>query len=270
MKTLLSVMVVATATLVVPQGSVTLPPTSTSAAPASARGPMPAGFGVGERTEYRVKYGPATVGKGAIEVKSIGSVRSRPTWNVELRVAASVFALYSLTGVYSSWIDTSTLHSLQYTSEQIERGNKRLRAYDIFPERSVFRQRITPDTLPEMPSVPDPLDEASFLYFIRTIPLEVGQTYSFPRYFRPDRNPVVIHVTGKEDVSVPAGIFQAIVIRPTIRTPNGMFSQGAEAKVWVSDTPARVILRVSSKAGNFLTMNMEMTKHTPAKAPPRR
>ena len=43
---------------------------------------------------------------------------------------------------------------------------------------------------------------ASFLYFLRTIPLDVGETYTFDRYFRPDRNPVTIKVLRTERIRV--------------------------------------------------------------------
>src|SRR5437773_2143430 len=74
------------------------------------------------------------------------------------------------------------------------------------------------------PTVVLPLDDGSFLYFLRTIPLEVGKEYSFDRYFRPDRNPVRIQVLRRERVSVPAGQFDAVVVRPIINA-KGVFSE---------------------------------------------
>ena len=81
----------------------------------------------------------------------------------------------------------------------------------FFTERGVFT--VIADST-AMPSVHDPLDDGSFLYFIRTLPLTVGETYSFDRYFRPDRNPVTIKVLRKEHIKVPAGEFDAIVVQP--------------------------------------------------------
>jgi len=268
MRTLLSVVVAVTAALMLPQDSSKSTSLVANLAPTVVvRGPVP--FGVGEKTEYRARYGALNVGTGAMEVKGIGSLRGRPTWNVELRVSAKVPVLYSVTGTFSSWMDTSSLYSLQYVSDQVENRNKRLRFFEIYPEKSTYRQRITPDTLREVPSVPDPLDETSFLFFIRTIPLVVGETYTFPRYFRPDRNPVVIRVIGKDTVSVPAGSFPAIVIQPTIKTPSGLFAQDAETRVWISDDPSKMILKVVSKTALF-ALQLDMTNYTPAKLPPGR
>src|SRR5690349_24194218 len=35
-------------------------------------------------------------------------------------------------------------------------------------------------------------------YWIRTVPLEVGKRYEYARYFRPDRNPVIIEVLDRK------------------------------------------------------------------------
>jgi hypothetical protein len=219
-------------------------------------------FGVGERMDYQIKFKGVSLGKGAIEVMKLEAIRGRPAWHVQLRLDAKVILLYSLESVLSSWIDTATLHSLRFVSDQEERGKPRDRYFDIFPEKSTYRQKITPDTMPELPSVPDPLDDASFLYFIRTTPLEVGQTYTYQRYFRPDRNPVTIKVLGKEQVSVPLGNFPAIVIQPTIKT-SGMFSEGGKAKIWLSDDPLRLILKLESEVAAIVgSLHLNLTNYT--------
>src|SRR2546427_7841061 len=54
---------------------------------------------------------------------------------------------------------------------------------------------------------------------IRTVPLEKGKRYTYDRYFRPERNPVIVEVLKRERVSVAGKKWDAIVIRP--RIPNG-------------------------------------------------
>jgi hypothetical protein len=90
-----------------------------------------------------------------------------------------------------------------------------------------------------------PLDDGSFLYFLRTIPLEVGKEYSFDRYFRPDRNPVRIQVLRRERIRVPAGTFDAVVIRPIIKA-RGVFSENGRAEVWLTDDSRRLMIQMKS------------------------
>ena len=107
----------------------------------------------------------------------------------------------------------------------------------------------------------DPLDEGGFLYFVRTIPLVVGQSYEFHRYFMPDRNPVRLKVLRKERVTVPAGTYNAIVVQPIIKT-KGIFSEKGQAEVWLSDDSSRILLQVKSKL-SFGSLNLYLKSYTP-------
>ena len=103
-----------------------------------------------------------------------------------------------------------SLHHVQHIDES---KNSADRTYDFYPERKVYVRNGV-----ENPSVAEPLDEGSFVYFMRSVPLEVGKTYEFNRYYHVDRNPVVIQVVRKERIKVPAGEFDAIVVKPIIKS----------------------------------------------------
>src|SRR4029434_1704883 len=101
---------------------------------------------------------------------------------------------------------------------------------EIYPEKGTYSEK---GEVEHTPSVADPLDDAAFMYFVRTIPLEGGQTYDFTSYFRPDRNPVQIRVLRKETVKVPAGSYETIVIQPVIKS-QGIFSEQCHAEMWLT------------------------------------
>ena len=113
-------------------------------------------------------------------------------------------------------------------------------------------------------SVKDPLDDGTFLYFIRTLPLVLDQTYSFDRYFKPDRNPVTIKVVRKDTITVPAGRFAAIVVQPIIKT-TGIFSENGHAEIWLSDDANHIMLQMKSGLP-FGSINLYLTSYRPAKA----
>ena len=146
---------------------------------------------------------------------------------------------------------------------KIEEGTRRrTQSYEIIPERGIYIERTRQKTETDK-TVAEPLDEAAFLYFVRTIPLRVGETYDFHRYFIPDRNPVRLRVLRKERVTVPAGTFNAIVVRPTIKT-SGIFSEKGQAEVWLSDDSTRRLLQVKSRL-SFGSLNLHLTSYTPSK-----
>lgn len=217
-------------------------------------------FDVGERMEYEVRFGFARVGSGSMEVVGVEDVRGRKSWHTMFRVKGGTF-FYKVDDRFESWIDVTNFASLRHKQDINEGSRDRERVFEIFPERETFIEAGKQ----EMPSVREPLDDGSFLYFIRTVPLEVGKTYEFNRYFRPDRNPVKITVLRREQVKVPAGTFNAIVIRPSIKT-KGIFSENGHAEVWLSDDASRIMLQMKSKL-SFGSLNLYLKSYRAPQAP---
>ncbi|MEP6991078.1 MAG: DUF3108 domain-containing protein [bacterium] len=217
-------------------------------------------FGVGERTEYDLRFGKLHVGNASMEVADIQEVRGRDAWHTVLQLHGGIRFLYNVDDTFESWIDRRTGNSLRFRKDQNEGHRDIEQVFDIYPERAVYLHGT--DTA--MTSVSNPLDDGSFLYFIRSIPLVVGQTYSFDRYFKPDRNPVTIKVVRRERIRVPAGEFDAIVVQPIIKTP-GIFSENGRAEVWLSDDKNRIMLQMKSGL-SFGSINLYLTSYRPAKA----
>ena len=220
-------------------------------------------FGPGERMEYDVKFGALRVGSAHMEVVGLDNLRGRPTWHTAFWVQGGNF-LYTVNDVYESWMDAETLSSLRFVQSLEEGGKEIERKFEIYPERGIFIQTSKKPPKEEK-TVTQPLDDGSFLYFIRTLPLVVGQTYSFDRYFRPDRNPVRISVLRKERIEVPAGTFDAIVLQPMIKT-KGIFSENGHAEIWLSDDDRRIMLQLKSKL-SFGSLNLYLKSYFPSPNP---
>jgi hypothetical protein len=221
---------------------------------ASCTTPYDAPFAAGERLEYSVKFGMFKAGNGSVEVVGRDTIRGREVWHTRFRVKGGV-PMYRVDDVLESWIDTGCFQSLRFVQQLDERGKIRSRTFEMYPERLAFQE----NDKPEERSAPRPLDDGSFFFFVRTQSLEVGQTYEYPQYFRPDRNPVVIRVIGKERITVPAGTFDTIVLQPMIKT-KGIFSEKGEARIWLTDDASRVMVKMTAKV-SFGTLSMSLTSH---------
>ncbi|MCC7195176.1 MAG: DUF3108 domain-containing protein [Gemmatimonadaceae bacterium] len=211
-------------------------------------------WAVGEFLEYTLKYGALSVGSGRMQVLGRQAIRGRDTWQLQFDFSGGTL-FFRVNDAFVSWLDVRTLNSLRFEQRISEPGYKRNRVYEIFPDRSVFTLKGGEDK----PSVADPLDDATFFYFIRTIPLDVGKSYDFYRYFDPKANPVTIRVLRRDTVSVPAGTFPAIVIQPLIKT-SGIFSEGGQAELWLSDDDRRILLQMKSKL-SFGSLNLYLRKY---------
>jgi len=198
-------------------------------------------FDTGERLTYDVRLGGIKVGTGRMEVVGTQEVRGRESWHTRFTVKGGI-PFYKVNDRLESWIDTRTFESLRFVQDLEEGSRDRERYYEIYPERATYSEQ---GELEHAPSVDDPLDDAAFLYFVRTIPLEVGKTYEFNRYFRPDRNPVKIRVLRKERVKVPAGTYETIVIQPVIKS-KGIFSEKGHAEMWLTDDPRRLLVQMKT------------------------
>lgn len=210
----------------------------------------------GEKLTYDASFGIFRIGRGTIELSGFDTVRTRLAWRATLTVNGGP-PLYKVRDSTVSWFDVRTFASLRYV-QHLREGNYRAdREFEIYPERATYIR----SGKPEASSVAEPLDDASFLFFLRTIPLEVGRTYEFFRYFQPEGNPVVIRVLRKERIKVPAGTFNTIVVRPQITAP-GLFSKKERAEVWISDDSLRIIVQIRSHV-IFGSLRLALRRYVP-------
>ena len=205
--------------------------------------PMKVPFGPGEHLTYKLKLGIFSVGEGHMEVMGLDSVRGRLTYHTSLRIEGGVPG-FRVRDDFRSWFDVQNLVSQRFIKDQKEGGYRAFRHYEFFPEEKRF-ERGDNDEEKDMPT-DQPLDDVSILYFVRTLPLEVGEEYRLDRYFKETGNPVVIRVLRIETIEVPAGRFETIVVRPIIQT-KGLFSQGGEAEVYFTNDERRLLVHLKSK-----------------------
>jgi hypothetical protein len=202
--------------------------------------PLRVPFKVGEKLTYQAKVNFMNAGTATMTVEGIEEVRGHATFHTIFNVKGKVL-FFHVDDHYESWFDTTTLVSLRHVQHIDETKYKADKTYDFYPERRVYVRNGE-----EKASVAQPLDEGSFVYFMRSVPLEVGKTYEYHRYYNAERNPVIIKVDRKERVKVPAGEFDALVLRPTIKS-KGLFGEGGEAEVWLADDSTRTLLKLKSK-----------------------
>jgi len=216
-------------------------------------------FGPGERALYQVRLGGVSVGEGAMEVVGTERVQGHVTYRARLRVQGGLpFA--RVRDIFETWFDPDDLLSRRFHQDQQEVRYKRRRTFEFYPEQRSYVRLDNGErgTLP----TDRPLDEVAFLYFVRTLPLEVGRTYTFDRYFDADGNPVVLQVLRRETVRVPAGTFQTIVVRPIIRT-RGLFSEGGQAEVFFSDDERRILVQMRSRVPVIGSLSLHLRSYQP-------
>ena len=219
--------------------------------PRAARTP----FGPGERMEYNVKLGVFSVGDGYMTLSALDTVQGRPVYHATMGIQGGI-PMARVDDETHSWFDTRTLQSWRFIQDIDEVNYQSFRHYEMFPQRRRWERQDNDASGSLGSSIP--LDDISFVYYIRTLPLEVGKTYTLNRYFKEDGNPVVIQVLRKDRRKVPAGEFETIVVKPLIQT-DGLFSQGGNAEIHISDDERRlmVYLRSEIPVVGSITLHLE-------------
>lgn len=217
-------------------------------------------YGPGERAEYRLKLAGVGVGRGSLEMLGVESVNGRPAYHARMTVQGGIPGA-RVNDLYETWIDTAGLYSRRFHQKLQEVRYRRDRTYDFVPERRTWRRENG-----ESGTTPTarPLDDLSFLYHARTLPLEVGATYTLNDYFKADGNPVVLRVVRRETVEVPAGRFRTVVVRPVIRT-RGLFGEGGQAEVYFTDDERRIVVLIRSRVPVVGSLTMHLERYQPAR-----
>jgi len=213
---------------------------------ASRRAPIPAvalPFSVGEKLTYQV-----TVAKGGGKVGTAtmwieGPVDVRGTSTYLLRFDSRIrIAFLSAVSRSSSWFDPLRGSSLRFFKHEQNPLSRNDESVDFYPDEKQWKS-VKGET-GQSPSN-TPLDELSFMYFIRTLPMTSGATYRFDRHFDAARNPTTINVIRREVIPTPMGELKVILVEMRVRDPRHYKGEGV-IRIHLTDDDCRLPARIES------------------------
>jgi hypothetical protein len=215
---------------------------------------VPTPWGPGEYLVYNVKLGWFGVGSGALTVEGLDNVRGNQTYRASMALDGGALG-FSLDDRYTTWFDTRTLQSWRFV--RLYRGSyNSQRHYEFYPERDLWDREDNDEFGPM--AADDPIDEIAFIYFLRTLPLRVGDRYTFNSYFKETGNPIVVEVLRKDRRKTDAGEFNTIVVRPTFES-EGLFSKDGRAELHFSDDERRLLvyMRVNISGPGGISLHLK-------------
>jgi hypothetical protein len=168
-------------------------------------------------------------------------VRGVSTYELHFDFSARVGPM-SVTQRTVSWLDPERMAVMRFTKHERRILARRDEDVELFP--SERRWRAKDGESGESPT-DAPLDELSFIYFIRTLPLGSDSTFSFSRHFDPRRSPTTVRVLGHEEVATAVGSVGATVVEMRVRDPEHYRGEGT-IRFSISDDPCRIPVRIES------------------------
>jgi hypothetical protein len=199
-------------------------------------------FAVGEKLTYEVrvanggKVGAATMWvEGPIDVRGTSTYLLR--FDSRIRIAFIPAASRS-----SSWFDPLRESSLRFLKHEQSPLTRHDESVDFYPDRKEWKS-ANGETGQSLSNTP--LDELSFMYFIRTLPMTPGATYSFDRHFDAARSPTRVNVIRREIIPTPMGELRVVLVEMHVRDPRHYKGEGI-IRIHLTDDGCRLPARIES------------------------
>jgi len=236
---------------------------STSLAVAALRGAPILPFAVGERLTYSVRIPSAWMsGHGVMSVDSLTDIRGTPTWVLHFEFKARVGPVKASSDE-TSWLDPLRLAALQFQKRERSPLGKDDETVELFPAEQRW---LTTDGKSGTSPSTAPLDELSFIYFVRTLPLVPDTTYTFDRHFDAARNPISVHVIRRDTLTTSSGPVATVLVEMRVKDPRHYRGDGV-ISINLSDDAERVPVRIASTIPGVGTTIFTLDSRTTAAAP---
>lgn len=213
----------------------------------------------GESFQYRVRLSRlGTVGHATMRVSGPVDVRGRPAYLLSLDVRARI-AFATVRDSTRSWVDPERMATLRYYKRENSPLGRGVESVEVYPEEHRWtsadgRSGETPCT--------KPLDELSFIFFLRTLPLADGDSYRLEHHFDHARNPVLVTVLRREVWSGPAGSWPVVVVEMRVKDPKHLGADGA-LRIFFTDDDRRIPVRIESSVPVFGSMALTLESLQP-------
>ncbi len=201
-------------------------------------------FGLGEHLEYRITVSRVKAsGRGAMSVEGPVEIRGMRTWLLRFDFKAGLGPLKAIDRT-ESWLDPERMAVLRFHKRERHPLSSGTQDVELYPEER--RWEGADGGAGESPTHL-PLDELSFIYFIRTLPLDPDSTYQFDRHFQQDRNPITVRVIGLDSVTTGIGRLETILVEMRVRDPARYRDAEGVIRIHFTNDHRRLPARIESE-----------------------
>jgi hypothetical protein len=235
----------------------------------NAQSASPLAIQPGEKFTYRLAWGPF---RQAASLEIVADIDpDSPARNTRITTHTAtrglIRAIYRFDG-WGQFIYEPTGGRLLRAEAWTETAKKETKAtmtldYDAMKAR--YEDHLRPDRSLEL-EIPEAqaFDFLTTLVQTRSWDIELGQELPVPVYFDDELYPLVISVIERTQIKTPLGRRDALLIMPSMPVePRGMFEDGGEIRVWISDDELRLPLKFEVKMPVGIGMAL-LTEHLTA------
>jgi hypothetical protein len=225
-------------------------------------------FGPGEQLNFIIYYMGVKAGESRMEISpDYTNISGRNCYkiNVNVKTSSSFEWVYKLDEKYECYLDVQGLFPWRYDHNKIQgkykeifeaifdQENHKAKTYE--GEAKTFKRDVT---------IPDyTQDQVSAFYFARTYEIQNMNEWdiigTFQVFDKEQSKPLEVKYLGREDVSIGAGKFKCIKVKP-MGMAGGLFGSGDDLTIWLTDDAVKmpVKVEVKIKVGSF---NVELDSY---------
>ncbi len=208
------------------------------------------GLEAGEQLEYNAQYKFLNIGRMTMEISDTITYEGRPCLIIVsiLNSNPGLHFLFSLNDTITTIATRDSLLPL-LVEENLHEGKFTAHTRQVFDQTGgtvVYDDSLT------IPIPSATRDLLSFWYYLRTIPLEVGDSVPVNVHKSKKNYAIDCPVTRRETVKTDAGTFPTLLVEPQAEDKGIFGSKGAMA-IWYADTAGRypVQIKTSIKYGKI-------------------
>ena len=200
-------------------------------------------FFVGERFVFEIAYGFIKAGIATMSIPDTRWVQGRLCYHIVTTAESNKFFsfFFKVRDRVESLIDMDGIFTWRF--------EKHIREGKFSADRYVEYDQYHRNVITKKDTMPVPLyvqDILSSFYYVRTLPMKVGDSFNIDNYADGKIYPLKVLVHRKERIKVPAGSFNCIVVEPVLRGA-GLFNQKGKLTIWLTDDERRIPVLMKSK-----------------------
>jgi hypothetical protein len=215
-------------------------------------------FKPGEKIFYNIRWGIFDVGTATMEFNGPLDRDGQKVWQIVLKAETNGFAdkIFKVRDYNAVWVDEAFTHPVYYVKNQKEGSTDRevIVTFDWVNNKARYSNR---DEVREPINVlPDSWDPLAITYAVRNLKLDGVTHLSIPSTDGKKSTMTEIEVSGVEQVKVPAGRFDVLVLSPDTKDLGGVFKKSKDAgiKIWFTNDERHLPIKMASKVvvGSFV------------------
>jgi hypothetical protein len=203
-------------------------------------------FASGEYLKFDVKYGFVTAGDAWMTISDTTIPNGRVCHRVNFAVDSKPFFnwIFKVVDRYSTFIDSKGMFPWRF-EQHISEGNfKRDLVADFDQVNHIANTSEKSYPIPAYVH-----DIMSAFYYARTLDFKgyrPGQKVHLQNFFKDSTYELDVKYKGRQQIEVPAGKFNCVIIEPLARE-GGLFKSDGQVYIWLTDDERKMPVKVSTK-----------------------